>query len=468
MPATVRTSFLASIAVCLSLLVAACSGGDDSEAVSGTQIVAHPSDQTVSVGQQATFAVATSGPEPVSYQWFKGSDSIPGANNARYTTPPVVQADDGYAFWVEIHIRAAERTVPVPSSMARLTVLPGFIPTSGSFAATGSLAAARNFHTATLLQDGRVLIVGGSGAFGGFLSSAELYDPATGLFTPTGSLLRARSQHTATLLASGKVLVAGGYTDGSSPAGAATAELYDPVTGTFSAAGTLARPRAQHSAVRLSNGKVLLSRGDMLQISVPDGTAELYDPMTQAFSLTGSTITPRAAHQALLLTDGRVALVGGNTTSSSNADIYDPTSATFATLALSTAPAIGSASLMLPNGKALLVGGQNAGNFVQAAQSVDFATGSTAMLAPLLFVRSGASATLVAADRVLVFGGRGAGRMVERAELYDMTANTFAVTGGYLTGREFHTATRLNNGRVLIAGGSSNGPALSSVILYTP
>ena len=429
MPATVRTSSHAFIGFFLVLLFAACSGGGDGEAISGTQIVAQPGDQTVNVGQQATFAVATSGPEPVSYQWFKGSNSIPGANSARYTTPPVVQTDDGYAFWVEVQIRAAERTVPVPSAMARLTVLPGFSPTSGSFSATGSLATARNFHTATVLADGRVLVSGGSGAFGGFLSSAELYDPATGLFTTTGSLLRARSQHTATLLASGKVLLAGGYTDGPSPAGSATAELYDPATGTFSAAGTLARPRAQHSAMRLASGKVLLSRGDMLQPSVPDGTAELYDPMTTAFSLTGSTITPRAAHHALLLTDGRVALVGGNTTSTSNADIYDPTNATFTTLALSTAPAIGTASVMMPSGKALLVGGQStAGTFVQAAQSLDFAAGSTEMLAQLLFVRNGASATMVAPDRVLIFGGRGAGRMVERAEVYDVTANTFAVT----------------------------------------
>src|SRR5438874_643195 len=94
-----------------------------------------------------------------------------------------------------------------------------------AFGNTGSLGAARNEHTATLLPSGKVLVAGGFN--GSYLTSAELYDPSTGSWSATGSLGTAREFHTATLLPNGKVLVAGGY-NGSFPT---SAELYDPSTG---------------------------------------------------------------------------------------------------------------------------------------------------------------------------------------------------------------------------------------------
>jgi hypothetical protein len=100
-------------------------------------------------------------------------------------------------------------------------------PKTGTFSPTGSLATARSGHSATALPDGRVLIAGGSpvGDSSGVVASAELYDPATGTFSPTGSLATARAAHTATLLPDGRVLIAGGY-DGSKEF--ASAELYQP------------------------------------------------------------------------------------------------------------------------------------------------------------------------------------------------------------------------------------------------
>ena len=128
-------------------------------------------------------------------------------------------------------------------------------PAAGTFSAAGSLQYARSAHTATLLQDGKVLIAGGY-RDGNYLATAELYDPDTGTFSLTGSLQQARSSHTATLLPNGKVLIAGGYCGYNTY----TAELYDPSAGTFTATGILDR-RDRHTATLLPSGKVLIAGG---------------------------------------------------------------------------------------------------------------------------------------------------------------------------------------------------------------
>ncbi|MFL5674744.1 MAG: kelch repeat-containing protein, partial [Chloroflexota bacterium] len=151
-------------------------------------------------------------------------------------------------------------------------------PATGTFGPTGSLSVVRSSGTATALLDGRVLFVGGyncaSAGQDGMWASAELYDPATGTFTPTGSMAAPRSQHIATLLADGRVLIAGGLT-GPSPAAAggirlasyrtvdvdsflASAEIYDPTTGTFSKTGSMTTPHRGHTSTLLQDGRVLV------------------------------------------------------------------------------------------------------------------------------------------------------------------------------------------------------------------
>src|SRR5262249_36736114 len=113
-----------------------------------------------------------------------------------------------------------------------------------SWTYTGNLNAAREYHTATLLPNGKVLVAGG-GDRNGALNSAELYDPASETWTTTGSLNTARALHTATLLPNGKVLVAGGDENHG------TAELYDSVTGSWSYTGNLNTARVDHTATLL-------------------------------------------------------------------------------------------------------------------------------------------------------------------------------------------------------------------------
>ena len=178
-------------------------------------------------------------------------------------------------------------------------------PATGSFAATGTLIWARLLHTATLLQNGKVLIVGGLSDISSTssLADAELYDPAAGTFAPTGASTVRRSGHTATLLPDGKVLVVGG-TDGTS--NLSSAELYDPGTETFAATGSMAEVRVAFTATLLSStGMVLLAGGTATR------TAELYDPAVGTFAATGTMSTMRQDHSATSLANGKVLIAGG-------------------------------------------------------------------------------------------------------------------------------------------------------------
>ena len=147
------------------------------------------------------------------------------------------------------------------------------------------MTSKRGYHTATLLADGRVLIAGGSND-SVFVASAELYDPATGTFTRTGSMAVARAYHTATLLLDGRVLVAGGNGNGAAlKSFLASAELYDPATGKWTKTGSMVHPHFLQTATLLRDGRVLIAGGYGDQ-------AELYDPRTGAFHLTGRMPAP--------------------------------------------------------------------------------------------------------------------------------------------------------------------------------
>jgi hypothetical protein len=212
-------------------------------------------------------------------------------------------------------------------------------PATGKFSSTGSPIERRLFSTATLLKDGRVLIVGGrkdgtTASDEYDLKTAELYDPASGTFSATGSMSMPREGQTATLLPDGRVLVARGSASVDSPGlGSYTsAEIYNPVTGTFSVTGSMATGPQEDTATLLNDGRVLIAGGQVSGQNggLPNCSAELYDPATGTFSQIGN-LRDKAAitSSATLLADGRVLLLGSEVDGSGNpdknwAELYKP------------------------------------------------------------------------------------------------------------------------------------------------
>jgi hypothetical protein len=304
----------------------------------------------------------------------------------------------------------------------------------GTFLPTGSLNTARSYQTATRLNNGKVLIAGGaSDSNGNFaLTSAELYDPTTGTFTATGSMNTARLLHTATLLNNGKVLVAGGD---SSSQPLASAELYDPTTGTFTAIGSMSTARSLHTATLLNNGTVLVVGGHIG--TLPLTSAELYDPATGTFTTTGSANTSRYTHTATLLNNGKVLIAGGfgGETPVSNsppngilasAELYDPTTGAFTLTASLNVDRFNHTASLLNNGTVLIAGGQGGvgSSELASAELYSPATGMFSLTGSLNTARTAHRASLLNDGAVLIAGGQLVSAFVRlaSAELYELVA----------------------------------------------
>lgn len=238
-------------------------------------------------------------------------------------------------------------------------------PGTGSWTLTGGIHRLPGGHTVTLLIDGQVLVAGGIRSLpngnNGSLASAELYDPVSGTWTPTGSMLTRRANATATLLLDGKVLVVGGDDFGSGTL--ASAEVYDPHTGTWVATGSMHEVRADHTATRLLDGRVLVGGGvsNEPDTGIASASAELYDPGSGSWSVTGRMTAARMYATATLLSDGRVFVVGGlgyygDGAALASAEVYDAATGSWSSTG-SMHDLVGYTATLLPDGKVLVLGG---------------------------------------------------------------------------------------------------------------
>jgi hypothetical protein len=317
------------------------------------------------------------------------------------------------------------------------------------------MAVPRVGQIAVELEDGRVLVATGADD-----PRAELYDPKAGTFGLTGSMTTVRTDGaTGTRLKDGRVLISGGSDDSLGQKPLASAELYDPSTGKFTATGFMIGARSRHTATLLANGQVLITGGD----DAPT-TAELYSPSTGKFSPTGAMKHARRGHAATRLDNGKVLIVGGSYTgffgdkTPSSAELYDPATGRFSeTGSMSAGRFSGFTATLLPDGVMEVA--------ISSAELYDPSTGHFAPTSPMTAVRDGQTATLLGNGRVLVAGGHDLS--AESAELYDPTRGSFAPTGPMLVWRAFHSATLLDDGSVLLAGGADT-PNGATAELYRP
>jgi hypothetical protein len=337
-----------------------------------------------------------------------------------------------------------------------------------SWVATGAMVEARYNHRSTPLASSKVLDSGGfDTTLGAPTQICELFDPTTATWAATGPMAQARYLHTATSLLSGKVLVAGG--DIGSGA-LATAEIYDPVAGTFSAvASAMNSAHAAHSATALNSGLVLVAGGYGTTGSATT-VAELFDPSTNQFTTTQPLFTARDYHRASLLRGGEVLVTGGLSggTATASAELFDPTSNSFSTTgSMGTARAY-HAVATLPNGNVLVTGGSDgSGNVLSSAEVYSLSAGTFSATGSLTTAREYHSATALPSGQVLVTGGYDGANWLAQTGLYNPTAGTFSAYVSMGTQRGKHTTTMLSNGEVLAAGGQNSGGSTANAEVLT-
>ena len=342
-----------------------------------------------------------------------------------------------------------------------------------------SLNTARLNHTATRLDDGRILVVGGFNHITfNDLSSAEIYDPVTDSWSSAGNLSFARSGvHTATLLQDGRVLVVGGFNHIIIDV-LSSAEIYDPVTNTWSTTGSLSTARGHHTSTLLSDGRVLVIGGsDLFSIH---SSVEIYDPASGTWSDASSLNDARQLHSANLLPDGRILVAGGYdpdwwaeppTVDLASAELYDPVTETWSYTSSLTNSRGWHTATLLGDGNVLVTGGfDHYYGFPAEAELYDPVTETWSNAGSIADERMVHTATLLPSGKVLVTGGGNLNGNLASTELYDPVTNTWSSTGSLDRARGYHTSTLLTDGRVLVTGGyvdDSQGP-LSSVELYYP
>ena len=291
-----------------------------------------------------------------------------------------------------------------------------FDPSNGSIRSAAPLNTGRHGHSAALLNDGRVLVVGGYNAMDSWLIDAEIYDPARDTWTVIFPLYPHGVGHTATQMKNGDILVVGGCIG----SGVCTerVEIFNPATNSWRPAASLPSDRASHAAVLLQDGRVLVIGGGSAAGVPMGGDALVYDPASDSWTSTAPMVTPRLFTQGILLKDGRVLAAGGtalsdptNETMVRGAELFDPSAMTWSAAADLNQTRYGHVLVLLANGNVLAVGG------AQSYSNMD----------PASYQR--------------------------QIEVYNAARNIWTVIGELPFPRVYSTATLLPNGKVWMAGG---------------
>jgi len=329
--------------------------------------------------------------------------------------------------------------------------------------ALNPLRVGRQEHEATLLDDGRVLITGGFTLGASSTDRAEVFLTALEQFVELDKrMVRARAGHTATKLQDGRVLLAGGWfliAPGQS-ATTATAEIFDPATNTFTATGSMTTQRADHAAALLPDGRVLITGGGRLVGTFLEdlATAEVFDPTTGIFTALSQEMThTRATHGMVDDGLGLIVLGGGSDTDRRH-DGYRIATGLFEDLGAGASDQgrFGPAMASFASGAVVIAGGDLLGTVMVVTTAGDVMNTGSGLNRP----RSYAQAVRIKPDQILVTGGIDFSRGGFIEASCDVLveggfggSNTFASAVRFTTGMVHHTATVLPSGDVLFCGG---------------
>lgn len=301
-----------------------------------------------------------------------------------------------------------------PDSFTNKTEL--YNPSSGSSILTGAMKVSRGLFSATLLRDGRVLVIGGYNPNQKWVASAEIYDPISGAWSLSEPLFNHGIGHTAILLSDGRVLVAGGCMGDGPPGRSDRAELFDPATNSWTETNAMGQSRCDHIAVLLDNGRVLVAGGED---GVSDLTsAEVFDPVTGHWSKTGDMISARREAVAVRLADGRVMVTGGLARVGNSLDTLD------------------------------------------SVEIYDTGLGAWSPAAPMSHARYGHTAELLPGGLVLVVGGLAGTEadpdmFLTSVEVYNPDEGDWVPIASLTVPRAFHTTTLMPDGHIFVMGGMS-------------
>jgi hypothetical protein len=330
----------------------------------------------------------------------------------------------------------------------------GTVPVSvaTTWTAAASLPLALVCHTATLLQNGTVLVAGGHLANGTAVAAAEVYDPVANTWTAVASMPSAQSCHTATLLNNGQVLVAGGYD--ASDNYTAAASLYDPVANAWSTAPNMLAARVGHTATLLPSGQVLVAGGINAGGSVQSG--EIYDPVANSWSSAGAMLQARSGHTATLLASGVVLMAGGSNggTFTATTEFYNPSSNSWTAGPSMSVPRVAHTATLLQSGIVLVAGSTGYGSVQPAAsaETYDPVANAWTVVGSMAIGRGYQTATLLPNGQVLVAGGQSPNYLSE-AELFNPSTAAWTTTASMASAHVGATATLLPNGTPLVTGG---------------
>ena len=347
----------------------------------------------------------------------------------------------------------------------------------------GAMQQARKFHTAELLQDGRVLVVGGQDRKLMPLASAELYDPETARWSLTGSMSVPRREHNTVLLPDGRVLAMGGLDENHKVQ--SSAEVYDPQTGEWSPVSDMAVARRGHRSLLLEDGRVLVFGGRQIAARLFESDSlqmvETFDPVSGEWSNAADMTVGHIGLEAVVLRDGRVLVTGGMTTAgaetasaaqsdasgedagttgrsprTSGPEIYYPSAGEWRQSGFARAT-MSHTLTVLEDGFVVQLGGFGgvAAAGLPGMEIFDPTSDSWETGPKMAAGRMFHTATLLEDGKLLVVGGTGAEGNLRSAEVFDPAASTWSPAGRTSVARAGHTATLLRDGTVLIAGGGS-------------